>query len=72
MDVILGGISGELDSPQKYCTLDFLKKRVSLLCQMQLNRLLGILSSLGYSTPEAIFGETCKVYQDKFILVLYV
>lgn len=72
MGVILGGISGELDSPQKYCTLDFLKKRVSLPCQMQLNRLSGILSSLRYSTPEAIFGETCKVYKDKFILVLYV
>ena len=37
---------------------------------MQLNRLSGILSSLGYSAPEAIFGETYKVYKDKFILVL--
>lgn len=30
------------------------------------------LRSLGCSDPEAIFGDTYKVYKDKFIPVLYV
>lgn len=39
---------------------------------MQPNHLLDVLSSLGYSDPEAIFGDTYEVYKDKFIPVLYV